>query len=244
MKNIKKLGEISLKYIRYSENDIHQKAINEQWIGQGTPENPLIIESTHNFSDESVIRDSSLHIIVKNCTFKYLTLNKCKNLKFERCRFEVLNLLKCSNISIDDCSFKLKLSLIKSHNSLIQNSLIVLLNIASSFENHFKTCSITQIYNHFSSTNTFEAIKTPIKDFDTIMGVSSKKFFLKILGFPVAGIILLVIAIGRFINTFSSLIIWSLIEGIFLMVFIILVSTIAIFHDYKKMQRYPPNTIL
>lgn len=230
--------------MRYSNEDLKQKALNEQWIGQGTPENPYVIESTHTFLDGSAIKDSTLHIILKNCTFRHLTLKRCQNLKLEGCTFEVLNLLKCSNISIDDCSFKLKLSLVRSNNLLILDSLIVYLNIASSFENRFKSCSITQIYNHFSSANTFEAIKTPIQDFDTIMGVKSKKFLLMILGLPIAGIILLISAIGRFINTFSSLIIWSLIGGIFLMVFIFLVSTIAIFYDYKKMQKYPPNKIL
>lgn len=223
-----------MKYIRYFDEDLKQKALNELWIGQGTPENPFIIESTHTFSNVSIIKDSTL---------KHLTLKRCQNLKFEGCTFEALHLLKCSNISIDECSLKLKLSLVRSNNLLILNSLIAYLNIASSFENQFKNCSITQIYNHFSSANTFEAIKTPIQDFDTIMGVSSKKFILTILGFPIAGIILLVIAIGRFIDTFSSLIIWSLIGGIFLMVFIFLVSTIAIFYDYKKMQKYPPNKI-
>lgn len=99
----------------YSETDIYQKAINEKWIGNGTSETPFIIESTHSFSDQSIIKSSSLHILVKNCTFKTISLKMCNNFKFEGCSFEYLALSKCSRIILDICSFKETLELRYSH---------------------------------------------------------------------------------------------------------------------------------
>ena len=67
----------------YSEDDIYQKAMDENWVGNGTSENPFVIESTHSLSDQSIIKKSSLHILIKNCTFNAILLKKCKNLEFE-----------------------------------------------------------------------------------------------------------------------------------------------------------------
>ncbi|MFW9969592.1 MAG: hypothetical protein ACFFDF_05275 [Candidatus Odinarchaeota archaeon] len=232
-----------MPYIRYSDIDLKQKALNENWRGQGSPESPYIIEALDTFSDESIIKDSSLHIIMRSCKFKYLTLNSCQNLKFEGCIFEVLQLLKCSNIFIDNCSINMRLDIIKSHNSLILKSSIEFLKIARSLENRLKSCSINQISNYLSKANKFEDIKTTIQNFSSIVVKESKKILLATLIFPFIGIGLLSIAITRFGITISVLQLWLLIGGIFLMIFFEIIIALALYLDHKKMKKYPPNTI-
>lgn len=229
-------------YTRYSETDIYQKAINENWIGNGTSKSPFIIESTHSLSDQSLIKNTSLHFLINNCTFKSLTLNRCKNLKFEGCTFEVLGLNKCSGITLDNCSFKTTLELRFSHNLHIQGSHIPFLIFSMSYENHFKTCTINKIYNHFSRANIFEVIDTP-EDLNTIMRIGPKMYYIKYLGFIAAAVLSLILGIIIYFSSYSDLIIWSLVGGLFLMAFITFVVATALYLDYKKMQHHPDNQI-
>ncbi len=227
----------------YSENDIYQKAISEQWSGKGTSEDPFIIESSHSFPHQTLLKDSALFILVKNCTFKYLALKRCKHVRFEGCVFAVLQLLKCSEIIITNCTFKMRLDLITSHDSYIRDSLIPFLRFGKSYKNHFKACTITQIANHFSRANIFEDINTPMQDFNNIMSETPYKYYLRHIGFIGGGVISLISAFSLSFNSYSDLIYWSLIPGLFVMAFVFFVSATAIFYDYKKMARYPDNQI-
>ncbi|MFW9990143.1 MAG: hypothetical protein ACFFC3_15980 [Candidatus Odinarchaeota archaeon] len=135
----------------YSEEDIYKKAIDEKWPGNGTYEDPYIIEFIHSFSDGSVIKNSSLHILVRNCEFSSLSLKKCKNFRFEVCGLELLGLSKCSEIKVMNCSFKHSLKIRYGHNLQIQASYIPFLIFSMSYENYFKNCTITKILNHMIS---------------------------------------------------------------------------------------------
>jgi len=229
-------------YTHYSENDIYKKAINEKWVGNGTSETPFIIESTHSLSDQSIIKSSSLHILIKNCTFKTIFLNRCKNFKFEGCSFEYVALSKCSRIILGNCSFKETLELRYSHNLCIQDSRIPFLIFSMCYENRFKTCTITKIYNHFSRANIFESIDTPV-DLNITMDGGSKMKYLKYVGFIAAGVLSLAIAIIFYSNAYSDSIIWSLIIGLFLMASFAIIVPVALYLDYRKMQHHPDNQI-
>jgi len=176
---------------QYSETDLYQKATNEKWVGNGTYENPFIIESTSSLSDKSVIENTSLHILIRNYEFDFLSLKRCKNIKFEGCSFEVLGLSKCSEIKIKNCSFKHSLEIRYGHNLQIQDSHIPFLIFSMCYENHFKTCTITRIYNYFSRANIFEEIEAP-EDFDIIMRLGVKKYYSRCLGFIAAGVVSLI----------------------------------------------------
>ncbi|KKM26586.1 hypothetical protein LCGC14_1583290 [marine sediment metagenome] len=229
--------------IKYSKNDIYQKAISEQWSGKGTSEDPFIIEPVHSFPQQSIIKDSSFFILVKHCTFKYLTLNRCKNVRFEGCVFDELGLVNCSEVIVKNCSFKIRLDLIKSHNSCIQDSVIPFLHFVMCYEIRFKTCTITQIANNFSRANIFENIDTPVRDFNNIKGVSPKKYYIRYMGFFGVGFISLISAITLFFDRYSDVINWSLIGGLFFMTIITFTSALTIFFNYRKMRHYPDNQV-
>ena len=227
----------------YSENDIYQKAIDEKWVGNGTSENPFIIESTHSLSDQSIIKSSSLHILIKNCTFKTILFKKCENLKFEGCSFEHVALSKCSRIILGNCSFKETLELRYSHNLCIQDSHIPFLIFTACYENRFKTCTITKIFNYFSRANIFENVDAP-EDFNTLLGGSMKKYYKRWLALIASGILSLILAIVIYIDDYSDSIIWSLIVGLFFMAFILFIVPIALYLDYRTMRHYPDNQFI
>ncbi len=233
-----------MSYIKYFKNDIIKKSINEKWKGDGTLENPFLIESPHSFSQQSVIKDTSLHIILKNCSFTYLTLNKCKNIKFEHCTFEVLYLLKCSDIMIKNCPFNLKLDLTKCHHIQVFDSSIPFLEFFRCYDTHFQVCTINKIHNYFSRGNLFEHITTPILDYESLMNKFPKQYYSKFLPYPIVGIILLMLSIVRFSNNITSLQLWSFIGAIFLLVSFVCIFVLVISLDYKKMKKYSPNRFL
>lgn len=229
---------------RFSENKIQQMAINAQWEGDGTARSPYIIENEHPFTQQTILKDTSLFIYIKNCSFKYLTLNRCKNIKFSGCTFEVLQLLKCSDIQIEDCRFNSKLDLTRSSNTQIFNSTIQMLYLFLCYENTFKICKISQIYNHFSRANTFEQIDTDIQDFDTILGVKPRSFYVWVIGFTIIGIMALISTIVVNFNSMNEVLIWSMIGGILLLSFGAIAGTFLLFRDHQEMQNFPPNIII
>lgn len=229
-------------YTKYSENDLYQKAMDEKWAGNGTYENPFIVESNYSLSDKSIIKNTSLHILIRNCEFDFLTFKRCKNIKFEGCTFDVLGLSKCSEIKIKECSFKHSLEIRYGHNLQIQDSHIPFLIFSMCYENHFKTCTITKIYNYFSRANIFENIDT-LGGFNNILRGGLKKYYVRCLGFIAVGVITLFSAIIIYFNSYADSIIWSLVGGLFLMAFLTFMGSIALYLDYRKMQQYTDNQI-
>ena len=216
--------------------------MNEKWIGNGTLENPYVIDSHHSFSDESVINNSSLNIVIRNTSFTSLILKRCNNLKFENCAFGILALPKSSNITLKGCKFKETLELRYTSNSYIQDSFIQFMIFSMCHDNHFKTCTINRIYNHFSKANTFENISTPA-DLNTILGVGTQTSYKKYVGLIVAAVILLIWSIFFVLYSFPDLFIGTLIGGIFLIGCFTILIPVALYHDYREMRNYPDNVI-
>ena len=169
-----------------------------------------------------------------------LTLNRCKNVKFEECTFESLELSKSSSIKIKNCSFKTTLGLRFVNNSFIQDTHIPFLIFSMCYENRFKTCTITKIYNHYSRANIFENIITSA-DLNTILSVGSKTSYIKYLGLIVLGVISLISAIIFVSYNYPDLFIGSLIGGLILIACFTILIPIALYLDNRKMKDYPDN---
>jgi hypothetical protein len=225
----------------YSEDDIYQKAMDENWVGDGTSETPFVIENNHSLSHHSKIEKSSLHLLIKNCAFNAILLKKCKNLEFEGCSFEYMTLSKCSEIVIGNCSFKNSLALRGSHDLYIRDSRVPFLIFSVCYKNNFKACTIANIFNYFSRGNVFENIEAP-KKFQDKVEVGMKKYYKIWLVLITAGIISLISAI--FISDFSDWMIGSLIIGLYLMAFISFITPIALYLDYRTMKHYPDNKFI
>jgi hypothetical protein len=229
---------------RFSESKIQQMATEDEWEGDGTASLPYIIEDESPFTQQTILKDTSLSIHIKNCSFKNLTLNRCKNIKFTGCIFELLQLLKCSEIQLKNCTFNSKLDITRSTNIHILNSTIQLLYLFLCYENAFEKCKVSQIYNHFSRANTFEQTDTDIQDFDTILGTKPGRFYFWIIGLMIIAILALISTIVVSFNSMNEVFIWSMIGGILLLSFGAIAGTFLLFRDHKKMQNYPPNTII
>jgi hypothetical protein len=229
---------------KYSDNDIYRKALSEQWVGTGTSEDPFIIKSTHSFPLQSIIKGSSFFILVINCHFRYLTLKRCKNVRFKGCIFDVLQLLNCSDIAVQNCSFNVRLDLIRSNSLGFQNSRMSALYIGRSHENYFRTCSITSVTNYFSKANKFESVDMSIENFKKILSGSLKQSSLLLIGLIGLGFISIVSAITLFFNRYSNLINWSLIVGLIVTTFISFTLFVTFYSNYKKMHKYSDNHII
>ncbi len=217
------------------------------WHGNGTANDPYIIDSYENFPTELRIYQSTLYISIKNCNLKYFTMKKCKNIILENCAFKSLRLHKCVDIQIENCTLNQKLALINCHNLKIYDSTIPLLSFIRCFENHLKNCSLDQTNNHFSKGNIFEQIDTPISDFDTIFGMPTSIFYGQSLGFGIVGIITIIaaiyLAVNSSYNSSPDFLIW-LVGGLLILGFGVLAGAIIMLIDKYKMKNYPPNKIL
>lgn len=229
-------------YTQYSENDLFQKATNEKWVGNGTYEKPFIIESTHSLANKSIIKKTSLHILIRNCEFDFLSFKRCKNIKFEGCAFDVLGLSKCSEMKVENCTFRHSLEIRYGHNLQIQDSHIPFLIFSMCYENHFKRCTIMKIYNYFSRANIFENINTP-GGFTNILRGSLKRYYVRCLGFIAVGVIFLLSAIIIYFNIYTGSVIRSLVGWLFLFAFFTFIGAVALYHDYRKMKHHPDNQI-
>ncbi|KKM03491.1 hypothetical protein LCGC14_1773890 [marine sediment metagenome] len=227
---------------QYSETDLYQKAANEKWAGNGTYEKPFIIESTHSLANKSIIKNTSLHILIRKCEFDVLSFKKCKNIKIEGCTFDVLGLSKCSEIKVKNCSFSHSLEVRYGHNLEIQDSHIPFLIFSMCYEIHFKRCTIMNLYNHFSRANIFENINAP-EGINNILRGSLKKYYTKYLGLIAVGVISLFSAIIMYFNSSADSVIWSFVGGLFLLAFITFIGAVALYHDYREMKHYPDNRI-
>lgn len=225
----------------YSEDDIYQKAVDENWVGDGTSETPFVIEDTHSLSDQSKIEKSSLHILIKNCAFNTIFLKKCKNLEFEGCSFEYMTLSKCSEIVIGNGSFKESLAIRGSHDLYVSDSRVPFLIFSGCYKNKFKACTIAKIFNYFSRGNVFENIESP-KKFKDNVEVGMKKYYKIWFLLIAAGFISLISAITM--SNFSNSMLGSLIIGLYFMAFISFIVPIALYLDYRKMKHYPDNQFI
>lgn len=146
--------------------------------GDGTVENPIVIQPSELLPKHLRIKESSLFVHFSQCSFNLLSLKKCQNIKLLDCELlNELNLKNCQNIKIDDCAFESlslekdlnieiknckfhgSLALVKSQHLTIRDCNINLLRLTNSHNNSFSDCIVNSAINDFSRANLFERIK-------------------------------------------------------------------------------------
>lgn len=147
-------AEKKKKTFRYSEQDLKRLSVEHKWKGNGTENDPFIIESSHPFSKDDIIsiKDSRLNIQFKKCQFDSIKIKKCSNLNFQECQIENLTFNRSSNSSISNCKIK-NVSIRASVHINIEDSIINSLNLLNSFLNSIKDGSIQGITKNCSPDN-------------------------------------------------------------------------------------------
>ena len=96
-----------VRYIKFTENDLRNMALENNWKGTGTKEDPLIIDSSNDLPQELQILNSSLYILLERCNINNLSLTGSQNITVSGCELDLHHVVKSS-----DCI--VKNSLIKS----------------------------------------------------------------------------------------------------------------------------------
>jgi hypothetical protein len=73
----------SLKWYFFKEIELECK-------GEGTEQNPIIIEPTLDLPQDFDVRNNHLYINIINCKCHYISINNCKNITIEDCTFDSL----------------------------------------------------------------------------------------------------------------------------------------------------------
>jgi len=134
-KNDSSVGLEPFKVI-YTEKEIKELATILKWIGNGTENDPLIINSTEGLPQKFSI-SVNFFLDIKDCSFDHIILYDCQNVSIENCSFNTLGVLNTSEISVKRGS--------------LSN-----LNLDHCTNSYFKECTIAKVYNYKSRGNTFE----------------------------------------------------------------------------------------
>ncbi len=137
-----------------------------EFRGEGSIDNPIIIESIEHFPEPFKLKKLKSHITIRKCTLSSVILYKCQNITIEVCKISFLDLISCSDINIRKSSIYNELYLSTCKNNEIIDCDIGKLTINISYNNLIQNCIIQIIENEFSNGNIFE--KNEIPDYELI----------------------------------------------------------------------------
>ena len=123
--------------------------------GNGTEKNPVMIDSSQILPVVFSIRNSKLHVILRNFTAKQVSLFYVQNAKFEECKIRGLILFNSNDNKIINSTFRWNLNFNDSNNNSIENSSINKIRLNKSNHNRFKNCEISKIKFNQSQKNSF-----------------------------------------------------------------------------------------
>jgi hypothetical protein len=124
--------------------------------GDGTIENPILIDPSSSFPENLQIRESDLYIQIKDCSIHTLILKNCKNVTISKCQFHDLRLEKSTIVEVDDSRFQKALVVLNSKFIKIKDCSINLLSLTHSHNNTISNCVIEDAMNEYSRANSFQ----------------------------------------------------------------------------------------
>jgi hypothetical protein len=98
------------------------------WKGDGTKDNPVIIENDEALPQNMIFRTENLHIQLKNIDIGLLVFERCQNILLEESILSIIKLKSCNSIIIRD-------NLIKEIKILFSEDLVIENNRFYSFSN-------------------------------------------------------------------------------------------------------------
>lgn len=155
MSNVTKMEFIIAKGHTYYRGGSYYEKVVLECKGNGTEENPVIIDSSKKLPEDFFIQNSKLHVILRNFTAKKVTLFNVQNAKFEECNIRGLILFNSNDNKIINSTFKWNLNFKDSNNNYIENSSIKKIRLDKSNHNRFKNCEILKIKFIQSQKNSF-----------------------------------------------------------------------------------------
>ncbi len=87
--------------IFYSEQRLQQIAHDQIWNGKGTESDPFVIKNANILGQAILIKNSALYISFINCNFDRAEFEGCRNILLKDCTFEKLVLNKSKSFAIN-----------------------------------------------------------------------------------------------------------------------------------------------
>lgn len=93
---------IPYDYSRITLKNFKSYMSKNQWEGDGSIDNPLIINNVNGLAPRVILYLPNMHIIIKDIVLWSIILVKCKNVKITNCTLNRLTLKGCLGIMIED----------------------------------------------------------------------------------------------------------------------------------------------
>ncbi len=111
-----------------AKSTIDKNSMQYNWKGDGTKENPIIIDKDDNLPQNMIFRTEDMHLQIKNIDIGLLVFERCQNIILEESILSIVKLKTCSNIIIRE-------NLIKDIKLLFSEDLVIENNRFYSFSN-------------------------------------------------------------------------------------------------------------
>ena len=214
-----------MKFEVLKESDINRLARDSHWVGLGTKEDPYVIDSKEFLPVRFRIKNSKLHILIRNCKFEFISLWRSQNITIQDCSCDIY-LHYCHEIHIENCN-------------------IPTFSFDYCYNNVLKNCTINYIDNHFSRGNLFEGVRVPehfkgvIIEGKTLEG--AYKIFFRII--PVIILMVIIYLITQdFIRENLLLVILSFV-GVLLLLITYLFIIVHYYKNKRHISKYPLNSL-
>ncbi len=214
-----------MKFEVLKESDINRLARDSHWVGLGTKKDPYVIDSKEFLPVRFRIKNSKLHILIRNCKFEFISLWRSQNITIQDCSCDIY-FHYCHEIHIENCN-------------------IPTFSFDYCYNNVLKNCTIDYIDNQFSRGNLFEGIQTSedykriIIEGGTLEG--AYKIFFRII--PVILLIAITYLITQdFIRENLLLLILSFV-GVLMLFITYLFIIIHYYKNKRRISKYPLNSI-
>jgi len=131
----------------------YRSAIIIDCKGDGTKENPIIIEPLSSIPKSFIINGYKYHIVVKEFKSSYILAEQCQNISIEDTELNRLRMERCSNITISNITCLSRLTLYRCKNIVIKKSFITRLRLFKSSVNTIKNNFIIRLKEIDSKNN-------------------------------------------------------------------------------------------
>ena len=130
-------------YHHISFNAVQQRTIELDCEGDGTKDNPIIIEPSEQLPNLFMIHRSNLYVKIRNCE-NSIHLNVVQNITIENCNSRSILVLVSSNVTLKDCQIRKFLRLRSCSNVTVEDCKITKIQFYDSSKNIIRNCVISK----------------------------------------------------------------------------------------------------
>lgn len=170
MIHVEKLVEDRLEYLTlYSEQRLQFLAHEQIWKGKGTKFDPFIVKNANILGQEILFNKTCSYLSFINCNFDFAQFEGCQNILLKNCAFKKLVLNRCKKFQFDQTSIT-DLSFSKTQNVSFNYSIIYNVSTKSRIKNvRFNNCQINNDFRDYILRKNSSGLYTKTKELVTAL---------------------------------------------------------------------------